>query len=166
MPSPRRVRLLFYTVLAGVVILLFFTSHLRQTQQRDDRTIQDFYHKTKNAMDKTRNGGSAGIGQKVVAHDHDADGDIDEDDEIMAKEMAERLRQAEQKAKDNANAKAPNKPDVPSEVVGVGSSADGQDKKGSGDHEHESDEEHEVEIELKAILKKAPGEQDQFSPTS
>ena len=156
MPSPRRVRLFFYTVLAGVVVLLFFTSSLRQSQPRDDRTIQDFYHKTKSAMDRTRNGGSAGVGQKVIAHDHDADGDIDEDDEIMAKEMAERLRQAEQKAKDNANAKAPNKPDVPRKVIGVGSSADGQAKKDLEEQEHESDEEHEVEIELNATSWTSP----------
>lgn len=161
MPSQRRVKLFFYIVLAGVVTLLFFTSHLRQTQPRDPRTIQDFYYKTKNAMDGGGGGGGAGAGvgqQKVVAHDHDADGDIDEDDEVMAKEMAARLRQAEQKAKDNANAKAPNKPDLPSEIIGVGSSAEGQQKKGLAEPEHESKEEHEVEMELSSILKKSPGE--------
>lgn len=159
MPSQRRVKLFFYIILAGVVTLLLFTSHLRQTQPRDPRTIQDFYYKTKNAMDRS-GGGGAGPGpgqQKVIAHDHDADGDIDEDDEVMAKQMADRLRQAEQKAKENANAKAPNKPDLPSEVIGVGSSAEGQHKKGLAEPEHETKEEHEVEMELSSILKKSPG---------
>ncbi|KAM7190274.1 Thioredoxin-like fold [Naviculisporaceae sp. PSN 640] len=160
MPSPRRIKLFFYIIIAGTITFLLFTSRHRQTHPpRDPRTIQDFYYKTKNAMDRG-GGGGAGSGagrQQVIAHDHDADGDIDEDDEMMAKQMAERLRQAEQKAKDNANAKAPNKPDLPSEVIGVGSSADGQHKKGLADPDHEeTKEEHEVEIELSSILKKSP----------
>ncbi|KAK3330435.1 thioredoxin-like protein [Apodospora peruviana] len=159
MPSPRRVRLLFYLVLAGVVILLFTTSHFRQQQQRDPRSVQDFYHKTVNALDRDRRGtGGDGGGQKVIEkHDHDADGDIDEDDERVARAMAERLRQAEQKAKDAANAKAPNKPDPPSNVVGVGSSANGQEKKVLGEEgDGETAEDHEIEVELNSILKKSP----------
>ncbi|KAK5655464.1 hypothetical protein OQA88_5735 [Cercophora sp. LCS_1] len=149
MPSPRRIRLLFYVALATLVIMLFFTSHFRQTRDQDMRTAQDFYHKTMNAMGHGhRDGGRDG--QKVVgAHDV-------EDDEV-AKQMAARLKMAEQKAKDSANAKAPNKPDAPEDVIGVGSSASGQ-KKGSGDKEqsHETEEEHEVEAELNAILEKSP----------
>ncbi|KAK3936491.1 thioredoxin-like protein [Diplogelasinospora grovesii] len=165
MPSQRRVRLLFYVVLAAVITLLFFTSQLRQTQRPDTRSIQDFYHKTVNAMDKARGGGGGGGGQgkeqqpMAKPHDHDADGDIDEDDERMAKEMADRLKAAEQRAKDNANAKAPNKPDVPSNIVGVGSSASGQKKKGDAKSDdepvHESEEDHAVETELNSILKKS-----------
>ncbi|KAB5581090.1 thioredoxin-like protein [Coniochaeta sp. 2T2.1] len=178
MPSNRRIRLLFYVVLGGVVTLLFFTSHLRQHTERDTRNLQDFYHKTVNAMDKARGGsgsgsGSAG-GQAVLVDsktgkevgrtpkDKDADGNVDADDEILAKEMADRLKAAEQKAKELANAKAPNKPDPPHEVIGVGSSAGGQVKKldadGGGKEEvvAETDEEHEVEVELERIFKKSP----------
>jgi len=184
MPSQRRVRLLFYIVLAGVVTLLFFTSHLRATTQRDTRTVQDFYHKTVNAMDKTRGGdkgGGAGGGQAVLdsktgkevgrtPKDKDADGNVDDDDEALAKEMAERLKAAEQKAKELANAKAPNRPDAPSDVIGVGSSAGGQVKKvdvdGDGEQEAiaETEEEHEVEVEMERIMKKAPGTVSMFTP--
>jgi hypothetical protein len=169
MPSNRRIRLLFYVVLAGVVTLLFFTSHLRSKTDRDTRNLHDFYHKTVNAMDKVR-GGSGGqvvldsktgkeVGRTPV--DKDGDGNVDADDEILAKEMADRLKAAEQKAKELANAKAPNKPDAPSEVIGVGSSAGGQHKKAGGIDDKqevlESDEDHEIEVELNDILHKSPG---------
>ncbi len=63
-------------------------------------------------MDKTRGGdkgGGAGGGQGVLdsktgkevgrtPKDKDADGNVDDDDEVLAKEMAERLKAAEQKA--------------------------------------------------------------------
>ncbi|KAK4218796.1 thioredoxin-like protein [Rhypophila decipiens] len=156
MPSQRRVKLFIYLLIAGAITLILFSGHARQGQERDTRTIKDFYHKTKNAMDRGGGGGGGMEPQKVIAHDHDADGDIDEDDEIMAKQMAERLKQAEQKAKENANAKSPNKPDPPSNIIGVGSSADGQNKKGVAEPEHETKEEHEVEMELASILKKSP----------
>ncbi len=168
MPSNRRIRLLFYVVLAAVVTLLFFTSHLRANTERDTRNLQDFYHKTVNAMDKARGGQvvvDAKTGKDVgrTPKDKDADGNVDADDEILAKEMAERLKAAEQKAKELANAKAPNRPDAPSDVIGVGSSAGGQVKKVDADGDvkqevlAETDEEHEVEIEMERILKKAPG---------
>lgn len=175
MPSNRRVRLLFYVVLAGVVTMLFFTSHLRSTTEPDTRNIQDFYHKTVNAMDKARNGGSRSPGQAVVdsktgkevgrtPKDKDADGNVDADDDILANEMAERLQAAEQKAKELANAKAPNKPDRPSEIIGVGSSAEGQVTKAGEEAVEakeevlgETDDEHEVEVEMERIMKKAPG---------
>jgi hypothetical protein len=167
MPSQRRVRLLFYVVLAGVVTLLFFTSHFRQQQSSDARTIQDFYHRTKSAIDKARGGSGdqqvLGGGQAPLV-DQDGDGDIDEDDRRLAQEMADRLKAAEQKAKDSANAKAPNKPDRPSDVIGVGSSAGGQSGKKNAangekkeDDDKETDEEHAVEQELTGILKKSPG---------
>ncbi|KAK3693933.1 thioredoxin-like protein [Podospora appendiculata] len=156
MPSPRRVRLLFYIVLAGVVTMLFITSRFRQAQERDTRSIQDIYHKTTNAFGRGSGTKDGDAKQKIiVGHDHDADGDIDEDDEIVARAMAERLRQAEQKAKDSANAKAPNKPDHPKQIVGVGSSASGQGSKEKGEAQ-ETAEEHKVEVELEAIFKKSP----------
>lgn len=169
MPSNRRVRLLFYVVLAAVVTLLFFTSHLRASREPDKRSLQDFYHKTVDGMHKVQGGGGAqtvldsttGKEAGRTPVDKDADGDVDADDEVLAKEMAERLKAAEQKAKELANAKAPNKPDAPSEVIGVGSSAGGQGKHGhgnDGDKQEvlETDEEHQVEVELDRILKKSP----------
>jgi len=153
--------------MAFTVCLLVYTSHLRQTRPQDTRTLQDFYHKTKDALDKSRGrvvvDASSGKAKGQIPVDKDADGDVDEDDEILAKEMAGRLKAAEQQAKDLANAKSPNKPDAPSSVVGVGSSAGGQKKKASGssadEDEDETDEDHAVEQELDRILKKSPGEQ-------
>lgn len=159
MPSQRRLRVLTYLVLAGVVTLLFFTSQARHSRDADTRSLQDFYSKTVNAMGKGH--AAAAPGQRVIAdHDVDADGDIDDDDTALAREMAARLRQAEQKAKDNAKAKAPNKPEFPEEVIGVGSSAGGQKKpapKGKpGSELEETEEDREVKAELNAILKKSP----------
>ncbi|KAK4170137.1 putative monothiol glutaredoxin-6 precursor [Cladorrhinum sp. PSN259] len=150
MPSQRRMRALLYIVLAGFVTLLFFTSRARHSQDTD------FYSKTVDALGKNRAGDKSH--QVIITHDHDADGDMDDDDAKMAKEMAERLRQAEQKAKENANAKAPNKPDAPKVVIGVGSSADGQHK-GVPDKDgkvKETAEEHEVEVALNGILEQSP----------
>lgn len=169
MPSARRLRLLLVVALAVVVTTLFFTSQWRATSERDPRTLQDFIGKTVNAMDKTRGTGGSQIvmsgKEKVVngAKDKDGDGSIDEDDKQMAEEMAERLRAAEKKAKDLANEKAPLKPDSPSEIVGVGSSAGGQKKiKGSTEaseteEKEETPEEHELELIMNDIFKKSPG---------
>jgi len=160
--------------MALTITILVYTSHLRQTQPRDTRTIQDFYHKTKDALDRSRGGTGQGPGRVVVdtstgrakghvPSDKDADGDVDEDDDRVAQEMAERLRAAESQAKELANSKSPNRPDSPSDVVGVGSSAGGQKKAASNSvdddtKDEETDEDHEVELELDRILKKSPGE--------
>lgn len=172
MPSPRRLRLLVLAALAITVMILYYTSKLDDQAGRDGRTIQDFYHKTVNAMegklapaqamlDKT--GSKAG---KVPA-DRDGDGDVDADDEESAIKMQERLKAAEQKAKDKANEKGGLRPDPPSKMVGVGSSAEGQ-KKGVGKgksaqevaeeiQEPKSEDELKAEKELNAILKRSPG---------
>ncbi|KAI1379619.1 glutaredoxin [Hypoxylon crocopeplum] len=168
MPSARRLRLLMMVVLGAVITTLFFTSQMRATIPHDSRTVQDFFGKTMNGL-----GHQEGHGQVVMSgkgttvdstvKDKDGDGSVDEDDEQLAKEMADRLRAAEQKAKDLANAKAPLKPDSPSEVIGVGSSAGGQKKgapkggsKDAEKEEDESEEDHEVEVTLNTILKKSP----------
>jgi hypothetical protein len=174
MPSPRRVRMLFTAVLAGVIITLFYTSHLRHSHEKDSHALGDFYHKTVNAIDHKKPLGQTVLDTKTgkgVGHtpaDKDADGDVDADDEQLSREMTERLKAAEQKAKDLANQKSPLKPDPPSEVIGVGSSRVGQEKKkkvGSAsdsapdeDEHKETEEEHKVELELNSILKKSPGE--------
>ncbi|KAI1206506.1 glutaredoxin [Annulohypoxylon truncatum] len=167
MPSARRVRLLTMVALAAIITTLFFTSQMRSTIPHDNRTVQDFFGKTMNGLGHQQGSGQvvmSGKGTTVdsTVKDKDGDGSVDEDDEQLAKEMSDRLRAAEQKAKDLANAKAPLKPDAPSEVVGVGSSAGGQKKgsKGSGagtdEEEEESDEDREVEVTLSNILKKSP----------
>ncbi|GJC99593.1 glutaredoxin [Colletotrichum higginsianum] len=176
MPSKRQLRTLLVGVLIGVVFVLFYTSSLRADEVKDERTIQDFYHKTVNGLKHKEPPNQAVLDQnkpKAVGHvpvDKDADGDVDADDEKLAKDMAGRLKAAEEKAKELANKKSPLKPDAPSEVVGKGNSAAGQDKKkekaGAGkeivkDSEDdtkktESDEEHAVEVELNTILKKSP----------
>ncbi|KAI0402051.1 thioredoxin-like protein [Xylaria palmicola] len=172
MASPRRLRFLMIAVLAIIVTILFFTSQKRQSAPPDTRTMNTFFGKTVNGLDQQhRHDGQVVIGGKGSAadanlKDHDGDGSVDEDDERLAQEMAERLRAAEQQAKDLANAKAPLKPDAPSDVVGVGSSAGGQDKKkykiskqDAEDEEEdgeESQEDSEVEVTLQRILKRSP----------
>ncbi|OTA99776.1 hypothetical protein M426DRAFT_67132 [Hypoxylon sp. CI-4A] len=164
MPSARRVRLLMMVVLAAVITTLFFTSQMRSTIPHDNRTVQDFFGKTMNGLGQKQGSGQvvmSGKGTTVdtTVKDKDGDGSVDEDDEQLAKEMSDRLKAAEQKAKDLANAKAPLKPDPPSEVVGVGSSAGGQ-KKGAGAQVTEQDEEdsgdREVDVTLSDLLKKSP----------
>ena len=181
MPSQRRLRVLLVAVLAGVILTLFYTSRLRAEHDRD------FYQRTVTALeDHAGHVGAApghagqtvldtktgkGVGRTPV--DKDADGDVDEDDERLAREMTGRLRAAEQQAKDQANQKSPLRPDAPSALVGVGSSAGGQHKKPggavAGKHaagdgaatelvlDGETEEEHEIEDELNSILKQSPG---------
>lgn len=183
MPSPRRLRLLMIATLATVVFILFYSS--RFDAEPDSRTIEDFYHKTMNAMDGGRAGKSvvdSHTGQTAghLPVDKDGDGDVDEDDDRMAAKMQERLRAAEQMAKDKANEKAGLRPDPPSDVIGVGSSAGGQLKKGAADDavsgsgsaaskDDESDphqqERRQAEIELDTILKKSPGTAPWLHPT-
>ncbi|KAI0430423.1 thioredoxin-like protein [Xylaria sp. FL1042] len=173
MPSPRRVRFLMVMVLAIVVTILFFTSKMRQPTPRDPRTLNSFFGKTVNGLDQRRSSGGQilmsgkGLTSDKNLKDHDGDGSVDEDDEKLAQEMAERLRAAEQQAKEQANAKAPLKPDAPSDVVGVGSSAGGQ-KKGKyriskqsaedeeDDDEEEADQNSEAEVALYEILDRSP----------
>ncbi|KXH44382.1 glutaredoxin [Colletotrichum simmondsii] len=174
MPSQRQLRTLLVGVLIGVVFVLFYTSSLRANEVKDERTIQDFYHKTVNGLKHKQPPGQAvleGNKPKAAGHvpvDKDADGDVDADDEKLAKDMQGRLKAAEDKAKELANKKSPLKPDAPSDVVGKGNSAAGQKKKEKAangkevseteeeEKKDESDEEHAVEVELNSILKKSP----------
>ncbi|KAF3062336.1 Monothiol glutaredoxin-7 [Daldinia childiae] len=167
MPSARRVRLLMMVVLAAVITTLFFTSQMRSAIPHDNRTVHDFFGKTMNGLGPQKGPGQvvmSGKGTTVdsTVKDKDGDGSVDEDDEQLAKEMADRLRAAEQKAKDLANAKAPLKPDTPSKVIGIGSSAGGQKKgasqgssKETGEESEESEEDREVEATLNNLLKKS-----------
>ncbi|UNI15024.1 hypothetical protein JDV02_001597 [Purpureocillium takamizusanense] len=175
MPSPRRLRLVMLAAIVTVVLILFYSSGLDDSK-KDTRSFQDFYHKTMDGMSSNKKSSPPPPGQAVldsktgvraghIPADTDGDGDVDDDDRRASAGTKERLRQAEQKAKDLANEKSPLKPDPPSEVVGKGNSADGQVKKkpadaGSGVGKTKdaplSKEEQEMDAELNAILKKAP----------
>lgn len=160
MPSPRRLRLLLIGVFAIVIMTMVYTSQLRQTQPVDTRTFGDFYRRTKSGLDRVHGGQEQAPLDSKGGKDKDGDGDLDAEDARLAKEMSDRLRAAEQKAKDSANAKAP-RPDAPEKVIGVGNSAAGQDKnklKPGNSVEEETDEDHDVETTINDILKKSPGE--------
>ncbi|RDA83697.1 hypothetical protein CP532_1093 [Ophiocordyceps camponoti-leonardi (nom. inval.)] len=128
MPSPRRLRLLMLATIVGVVLILFYASSLGENEKDlkgsnggDSRTIKDFYRKTMDGMTKGSPPGQAVLDGKRKKKNKDgaaADGSS----------TKERLRAAEEKAKAKANTKAL-RPDPPSQLVGVGNSADGQAKK-------------------------------------
>ncbi|KAG6029785.1 hypothetical protein E4U19_005829 [Claviceps sp. Clav32 group G5] len=176
MPSPRRLRLVFLAAVVTVILVIFYSSR----PSPDAHTIQDFYHKTMDGMARDHAAPPPGqaifnaqTGQKAgyLPADKDGDGDVDEDDKKAAAVRQMALKEAEQKAKDNANNKGGLKPDVPSEVVGKGNSALGQPRKDKVKVVHvpgkkstekaevkvqETKEEHAAELELNAMLKKSP----------
>ncbi|KAH7133633.1 thioredoxin-like protein [Dactylonectria macrodidyma] len=182
MPSPRRVRMLMLASLLAVVFILFYTSGFDSGHDAEYQNSQGFIQKTKDAMNGGSPAGEAVLdsqtGQKAghIPADKDADGDVDEDDRELSAKMQERLKAAEVQAKEKANARGGLRPDPPRQVVGVGSSADGQkddktDKSGSGSggvgssndavevkeqETLESTEAREARTELASILKKAP----------
>lgn len=161
MPSARRLRLLLIGVVAVVVMTLVFTSRLRNADGQDGRTIGDFYHRTAEALERAHNGQQKQTVLDANTGRTKADGERGEDEVQLAKDMQARLRAAEQKAKDSANAKIL-KPEKPEQVIGVGSSAGGQnkatkDKSADKDTEEETEEDHEVESAINDILKKSPG---------
>lgn len=164
-------------VMVVVVTILFFTSRFGAVSENDAaRSLQDFYGRTVNAMDRKRGSGGAQIimdgkgstsnGAVNDAKDKDGDGTVSEGDVQMAQEMQERLRAAEQKAKEQANKKAPLRPDSPSNVIGVGSSAGGQVQKPGGKDVdgsstdgdlNEPSEDRKMEATLNEIFKRSPG---------
>ena len=166
MPSPRRLRLFALCAIVAVVFFIYYTHH---DSAQGSSGVEGFYHRTKDAMDgqgaSGQSGGTGSAGLRPA--DRDKDGDIDVDDEIIGTEMHERLNAAESKAKELANEKAGLRPDPPSKINGVGSSADGQqpgavDGTGAGgasDSQQEivSEEARDTEAELNAILKRSPG---------
>ncbi|RDA89784.1 hypothetical protein CP533_4683 [Ophiocordyceps camponoti-saundersi (nom. inval.)] len=120
MPSPRRLRLLVLTTIVGVVLILFYASSLGSdnvNESGDSRTIKDFYRKTMDGMKK-----GSPPGQTVP------DGKKKDGSDGTGGTTKDRLRAAEEKAKAKANTKAL-RPDPPSQLVGVGNSANGQAEK-------------------------------------
>lgn len=162
MPSVRQIRTLAVGVLIGVVFILFYTSRLGGDAAHRGRL--DFWDRTVEGLDKKQqampyNG----------AKDKDGDGNIDADDELLSKQMSDRLKAAEEQAKEAANKKAP-RPDSPDKVVGQGNSAAHQDatvdKEKSRDSSPDAGgdsatdaaavERQAVETELNDILKRSP----------
>lgn len=160
MPSARRLKgfsVIFIFVV--ITLLLWTTSERRKASTKYDlnNNGNEFYEKTMRGLGKTpSNGGGKSNG---VTNTGAAAGD---------EELRERLAESAKLAKDNANAKAP-KPDPPSQLVGVGSAADGGEGKsvagrkkfgeGNGKQEvagEETAEQAEITAELNSILKKSP----------
>lgn len=164
MPSARRLRLLLIVTLAIVVMTLVYTAQLRANEDVDGRTIGDFIHRTKQGLDKAH--GGAG-GQSVLdTKKASKDSGPEEDEQRLSREMRERLKAAEIKAKDSANAKVL-RPEKPEQVIGVGSSAGGQGALGAtenGESKEMTDEEQRVESTINEILKKSPGQKRPLHP--
>lgn len=133
MPSPRRVRLLILATIGTFIFILFYTSGFDAHHDAETSTGQEFIKKTQNAMSANEMPAPVvdfATGEKAGQphNDKDGDGDIDEEDKKMADEMQQRLKAAEAEAKGKANEKGGLRPDPPKKVVGVGSSAEGQNK--------------------------------------
>lgn len=164
-------------VVGSCIFFFFYGTGSSGSSELDGGKFQDFYHKTVKAMDGGKKAGqaifNAETGEKAghIPADRDGDGDIDEDDVESTAKMSERLKAAEQVAKNKANEKAGARPDPPSMVVGMGSSREGQEKlendgvsegKGKAVEGKEKAVAQDAEvvdagIELEKILKKAPG---------
>lgn len=153
-----------------MVITLVYTSQLRSSQDRDGRTLGDFYHRTADALDRARGGQQEQTVVDTNSAKTKTDGEKKEDSAQVAKDMQARLKAAEQKAKDSANAKVL-RPEKPEQVIGVGSAAGGQqalkeskeskEPKGSKDKPTNKIEDIEddsvIESTINDIMKKSPG---------
>lgn len=157
MLSPRRTRVLLLAVFIGSVVIL---------SRRQERTLRadgkDFLSRTPFGIDWTQTLSSdpkSEDGAKAGSTDHlkmdYGDGDINDNDQ-GALAVAERLREAERKAKDLANRKSPNKPDNPKLLIGVGSSA------GRLDAIHEKEDIISEESDGVASIESEPSEMDDF----
>ncbi len=163
MPSARRIRLLTLAAILTVVFVLFYSSGFSSGDGRP----ADFYHKTMDAMHGHVPGQAvvdSGTGKRAghIPADRDGDGDVDDDDKKAGEDLQQRMGQVAQEAKQKANEKAPNKPDIPSRLVGVGSAADGQKKNaadvvGKDAPQKELEAASTAEVKLNGILKKGPG---------
>ena len=147
MPSMRQMRLFGVLVFCVVFYVLYVTSNSRHTRS------PDFYSKTKQALDRDRG----------PHHPHALYNGIDDDDEAVAMDLANRLKEAEQATKDNANAKSPR----PEGIDAVGEKAkpvvpDIAPDKVTADKEEEvlrkdeSTENHYIEQEMNRLLKRSP----------
>jgi len=105
MSPNRRIRLFFLLVLTIVLLILYKTSSSRSASPP---TPRDFYSRTKSRLSADGFPVSSSLDKIVPARGTTAS---DEDEEI-ARAMAGRLRDAEDVAKERANAKAPTRESV------------------------------------------------------
>lgn len=154
MPSARRLRLVLIGIVAVVVMTLVYTSQ-HANDDINGSVFNDFIHRTREGLERAHEGLQ---NNQMVLDKSKTDTSGKEDGERMAREMRERLKAAEIKAKESANSKVL-RPEAPKQVIGVGSSAGGQGGKEKGDKAaaKETDEEHKVETVINDILKKSPG---------
>jgi hypothetical protein len=136
-------------VFCVVFYILYLTSNSRHTRS------PDFYSKTKQALDRDRRPHHPHAPQNTVG--------IDDEDEALALDLASRLRDAEQAAKDNANAKSPRPESIDAvedkqklvvqDIVADKATAD---KKEEALSKAESEEDYDVEQEMNRLLKRSP----------
>jgi hypothetical protein len=149
MPSMRRMRIFGVLVFCVVFYVLYITSNARHTGS------PDFYSKTKQALDRDRGPHHPHAPHKGVA--------IDNDNEAVAMDLANRLKEAAQAAKDNANAKSPRPEGMDAMadkakpvVQDIAADKATADKKEEVLHQDESTEDYDVEQEMNRLLKRSP----------
>jgi hypothetical protein len=142
-------RLFGVIVFCVVFYVLYLTSNARHTGS------PDFYSKTKEALDRDRGPHHPHAPNKGIA--------IDNDDEAVALDLANRLKEAEQAAKDNANVKSP-KPEgmdamadrAKPVVQDVAKDKAKADKTEEVLEKDESTKDYNVEREMNRLLKRSP----------
>jgi hypothetical protein len=107
MSPNRRTRLLFLVTLTIVLLILYKTSSSRPASPSSTR---DFYSRTKSRL--TPEGFPISSSLDKIAPARDAIASASDEDEQIARAMAGRLRDAEEVAKERANAKAPTRESV------------------------------------------------------
>ena len=122
-----------------VIYVLYLTSNARHNRS------PDFYSKTKQALDRDRGPHHPHAPNKGVA--------IDNDDEAVAMDLANRLKDAEQAAKDNANAKSPRPEGIDAMVDKAKPVVQDIVKDKATAH---TKEEYDVEAEMNHLLKRSP----------
>jgi hypothetical protein len=138
-------------VFCVVFYVLYLTSNSRHNSS------PDFYSKTKQALDRDRGPHHPHAPQNAVG--------IDNDDEALAMDLASRLKDAEQAAKDNANAKSPRpesmdptKEKAKPIVQDIAADKATANKKEEVLNKAESIEDYDVEQEMNRLLKRSPSE--------
>jgi hypothetical protein len=136
-------------VFCVVFYVLYLTSNSRHTSS------PDFYSKTKEALDRDRGPHHPHGPQNAIG--------IDSEDEALAIDLASRLKDAEQAAKDNANAKSPRPESMDTAgenakpmVQDIAADKATADKKEEVTNKAGSTEEYDVEREMNRILKRSP----------
>lgn len=151
-------RILGVIVFCAVFYVLHLTSTARHTRS------PDFYSKTKEALD--RGGGP------YHPHSPPRGTGVDNEDEALAIALANRLKEAEQAAKNNANAKSPKPSGFDAGREKAKPTEDTAPEKAASDTKQEAlrkegnAEDNDVELEMNQILKRSPSESMLFADSS